>query len=117
MAEEKAIAKLTKEKIDLNAQMQVMQSKMKAMEIELKEAKAKVVDAKSQLETAAAAAAGKAREGNHGRGLKHAHMQCIHSFSFIVCDCMLALCMGIALLRGCIEPAASFMRSVNLHRG
>ena len=95
--------------MDLSAQLQVIQSKMKAMEIELKEAKAKVVDAKSQLDTAAAAAAGKAREVSHA-------CNGIHSFSFMVCSCMLGLCMGIALPRGRLEPAASLLRFAKPHR-
>ena len=45
LAEEKQIAKLTKEKSEMAGQMQVLQAKMKSMEIELKEAKAKAADA------------------------------------------------------------------------
>ena len=83
MAEEKAIAKLTKEKIDLNAQMQVMQSKMKAMEIELKEAKAKVVD------EIAARDGGRRRRRQGPRGEPRPRAQtcthAMHSFFFIHC--------------------------------
>ena len=109
LAEEKQIAKLTKEKSEMAGQMQVLQAKMKSMEIELKEAKAKVADAKSQIDTAAAAAAGKAREVSHA-------CNGIHSFSFMVCSCVLGLCMGIALPRGRLEPAASLLRFAKPHR-
>ena len=102
MAEEKTIAKLTKDKVDLSAQLQVIQSKMKAMEIELKEAKAKAADAKSQIDTAAAAAAGKAREVNHGR------LELIQCIGFILFHSWFAVtCSAFAWALRCCAAAWS----------
>ena len=102
MAEEKTIAKLTKDKVDLSTQVQLLQSKMKAMEIELKEAKAKAADAKSQIDTAAAAAAGKAREVNHGR------LELIQCIGFILFHSWFAVaCSAFAWALRCCAAAWS----------
>ena len=75
---------------------------MKAMEIELKEAKAKAADAKSQIDTAAAAAAGKAREVNHGR------LELIQCIGFILFHSWFAVaCSAFAWALRCCAAAWS----------